>query len=213
MPDPISSLRREYTRGHLDQADLLEDPIEQFQKWFQDALNEKIREANAFALATASSDGAPSARMVLMKSFDQGGLVFATSYESRKAGDISANPKAAALFYWNALERQIRVEGAIEKTSAKESEEIFNSRPAGSRRAARASRQSQPIEDRASLESAAARELEMFPGEEIPRPETWGGYRIRPIRFEFWQGGPNRLHDRFEYRLGEGGWHIQRLQP
>lgn len=192
----------------LDQADLDPDPLRQFESWFAAARDAGARAPEAMALATAAPDGAPSARMVLLKGVDDRGFVFFTSYESRKGGELEANPRAALLFYWEPFGRQVRVEGTVERVTAEESDVYFASRPPGSRAGAAASRQSRPLADRAELERAVA-EL----GDDASRPEWWGGYRVRPERYEFWQHRENRLHDRFLYERDGEAWRILRLNP
>lgn len=210
----ISSLRKEYTQRGLRRADLDCDPITQFSRWFGDALAAEIPDVNAMTLATATRDGAPSSRIVLLKSFDARGFVFFTNYESRKGRELGENPRVALTFYWVALERQIGIQGSVEKTTQEESEEYFKSRPLGSRLGAWASEQSAPIGSRDELERRLATVTEKYAGDEIPLPPHWGGFRIRPSRIEFWQGRPNRLHDRFQYeQTSEGSWHIERLSP
>ena len=192
----------------LDQADLDPDPLRQFESWFAAAREAGMRAPEAMALATATPDGAPSARMVLLKGVDERGFVFFTSYESRKGRELEANPRAALLFYWEPLGRQVRVEGPVERVSAEESEAYFALRPPGSRAGAAASRQSRPLADRAELERAVA-----ALGANPARPEWWGGYRVRPEGYEFWQHRENRLHDRFRYEREGSAWSIQRLYP
>lgn len=192
----------------LDEADLDPDPLRQFESWFAAARDAGLRAPEAMALATATPDGAPSARMVLLKGVDDRGFVFFTSYESRKGRELEANPRAALLFYWEPLGRQVRVEGPVERVSAEESDAYFASRPLGSRAGAAASHQSRPLADRAELERAVA-----ALGDDVARPEWWGGYRVRPERYEFWQHRENRLHDRFLYEREGSAWSIQRLYP
>jgi pyridoxamine 5'-phosphate oxidase len=192
----------------LNEAELDPDPLRQFESWFAAAGEAGLRAPEAMALATATQDGAPSARMVLLKGVDERGFVFFTSYESRKGDELEANPRAALLFYWEPLGRQVRVEGTVERISAEESDAYFASRPLGSRAGAAASRQSRPLADRAELERAVA-----TLGDEIARPEWWGGYRVQPERYEFWQHRENRLHDRFLYERDGEAWSIQRLYP
>ena len=192
----------------LSEADLDQDPLRQFDTWFHAARKAGMRAPEAMALATATPDGAPSARMVLLKGADERGFVFFTSYESRKGSELEANPRAALLFYWEPLGRQVRVEGRVERASAEESDAYFASRAPGSRAGAAASRQSRPLAERSELDRAVA-EL----GDDVPRPEWWGGYRLRPERYEFWQHRENRLHDRFRYEREGSGWRIQRLYP
>lgn len=192
----------------LDEADLDSDPLRQFESWFAAARDAGLGVPEAMALATATPDGAPSARMVLLKGVDERGFVFFTSYESRKGPELEANPRAALLFYWQPLGRQVRVEGPVERVSAEESDAYFASRPPGSRAGAAASHQSQPLADRAELERAVA-----TLGDDVARPEWWGGYRVRPERYEFWQHRENRLHDRFLYERDGSGWAVERLYP
>ncbi|MEZ4927394.1 MAG: pyridoxamine 5'-phosphate oxidase [Saprospiraceae bacterium] len=214
MPTDISKLRQNYSLQTLSVKDILHNPIEQFAKWFQEAMDSQILEPNAFTLATANKEGKPSARTLLLKGFDKEGFVFFTNYESRKAEDMLQNPKAAMLFTWLDLQRQIRIEGDIEKVSQEESEEYFQSRPRGSQIGAWSSPQSQSIESREVLESNQKMMEEKFSGlEKLPVPPFWGGYRVRPNWFEFWQGRESRLHDRIVYALQNGNWEIGRLAP
>jgi pyridoxamine 5'-phosphate oxidase len=192
----------------LDEADLDPDPLRQFESWFAAARDAGLGVPEAMALATATPDGAPSARMVLLKGVDERGFVFFTSYESRKGAELEANPRAALLFYWQPLGRQVRVEGPVVRVSAEDSGAYFASRPPGSRAGAAASHQSRPLADRAELERAVA-----ALGDDVARPEWWGGYRVRPERYEFWQHRENRLHDRFLYERDGEAWSIQRLYP
>jgi pyridoxamine 5'-phosphate oxidase len=192
----------------LTEADLDPDPLRQFESWFAAAREAGLRAPEAMALATATPDGAPSARMVLMKGADERGFVFFTSYESRKGDELEANPRVALLFYWEPLGRQVRVEGSVERVAAEESDAYFASRPPGSRAGAAASRHSRPLADRAQLERTVA-----ALGDDVARPEWWGGYRVRPERYEFWQHRENRLHDRFLYERDGEAWSIRRLYP
>jgi pyridoxamine 5'-phosphate oxidase len=192
----------------LTEADLDPDPLRQFESWFAAARETGLRTPEAMALATATPDGAPSARMVLLKGADERGFVFFTSYESRKGDELEANPRVALLFYWEPLGRQVRVEGTVERVSDEESDAYFASRPPGSRAGAAASRQSRPLADRAQLERTVA-----ALGDDVARPEWWGGYRVRPERYEFWQHRENRLHDRFLYERDGSAWSIRRLHP
>jgi len=212
-PPPIADLRREYARARLDERDVSRDPIAQFAAWFADALAAEVEEPNAMVLATAAADGAPSARVVLLKGFDERGFVFFTDYRSRKAGELEANPRAALVLHWPELERQVRITGGAARTSAEESAAYYHSRPAGSRLGAWVSHQSRPIPSRQALEDGL-REIERrFADGDIPLPPHWGGYRVWPDAIEFWQGRENRLHDRIRYvREGEG-WRVERLQP
>ena len=208
-----SSLRKEYTRAGLDRADLAPDPIVQFHEWFQKVIGADLHEPNAMILATATAEGKPSARTVLLKGYDERGFVFYTNYEGRKAKEIEANPTCALLFYWGELERQVRIEGRASRLSGEESDAYFAGRPRGSRLGAWASEQSRPVEDRGVLEERV-RSLEAeYEGRGIPRPPFWGGYRVEPQEIEFWQGRENRLHDRLVYRREDGAWRVERLQP
>ena len=209
----IAGLRQEYMRERLDEKDVATDPVTQFRAWFDEAVRAELPMVNAMTLATASVDGRPSARMVLLKGLDARGFVFFTDYESRKAQELAATPRAALLFYWIELEREVRIEGVVERTSAKESDGYFASRAVGSRLAALSSRQSAVIADRQTLERAYA-DMETRHREAPPRPDAWGGYRVIPQAIEFWQGRPNRLHDRLLYKkTADGRWQIARLSP
>ncbi len=212
--DHISRLRKEYTRTGLDESDAAPDPIEQFRGWFDDALAADLHEPNAMTLATATPGGRPSARIVLIKGFDERGFIFYTNYGGRKAGELEANPHCALVFYWGELERQVRIEGRVSRISDEESDAYFASRPRGSQLGTWVSEQSRSIENRGALE-LRLRELEReYEGREVPRPPFWGGYRVEPEVLEFWQGRENRLHDRLQYRRSEdGGWRRERLQP
>lgn len=209
----IADLRQEYMRERLDEAGVTRDPIRQFTRWFDEAINARLPMVNAMTLATLSADSRPSARIVLLKEVDESGFVFYTNYESRKGRELADNPRAALLFYWIELEREVRVEGSVVKVTAQESEEYFSSRPLGSRIAANASPQSRVVADRAVLEARYA-EIEKRAGTSPSRPACWGGYRVVPEVIEFWQGRPNRLHDRLQYSLRtDGNWVIERLAP
>jgi pyridoxamine 5'-phosphate oxidase len=210
----FSDLRREYMQRGLHESDLDEDPIRQFQVWFDAAVEAGLPEPDAMTLATASTDGKPSARMVLLKLADERGFVFFTNYESRKGRELADNPRAALVLFWVELERQIRIEGRVEPVTAAESDAYFHSRPLGSQLGAAASHQSRVIPGREELEKRVAELEKQYQGGEIPRPDYWGGYRVVPEVIEFWQGRPNRLHDRLRYRRnGEDRWIIERLSP
>ena len=210
----LSDLRRQYASRSLDRPDLQADPFAQFDLWMREAIETELLEPNAMALATVSSNGAPTVRTVLLKGFDERGLVFYTNYASAKARDLAANSQVACLFQWLPLERQVSVTGRAEKISTAESLKYFLSRPHESQIGAWASRQSQIITTRALLEEKFAEMKNKFRAGEVPLPEFWGGYRVLPHTFEFWQGRPNRLHDRFVYRqTPSDSWHIERLMP
>jgi pyridoxamine 5'-phosphate oxidase len=208
-----SNLRKEYTSAGLDKADVDHDPVVQFQVWFENAIDADLHEPNAMILATATTDGKPSARTVLLKGYDERGFVFYTNYEGRKAGELETNPRCALLFYWGELERQVRVEGAVSRISEQESDEYFASRPRGSQLGAWASQQSRVVEGRCSLEQKLHSLQAEYEDREVPRPPFWGGYRVEPEEIEFWQGRESRLHDRLVYRREDGAWRIERLQP
>jgi pyridoxamine 5'-phosphate oxidase len=209
----LARLRVEYKRAAFSERDAAANPFEQFTRWFDEALAAAVPEPNAMTLATVDEAGRPSARIVLLKSFDARGFVFHTNYDSRKGRELAVNARAALLFFWPELERQVRVEGRIEQVDAAAADAYFASRPRLSRLGAWASPQSAPLPDRAALEAAFAQAEQRFPGEDVTRPPHWGGYRVVPVRFEFWQGRASRLHDRIEYRKDDKGWQIGRLAP
>jgi pyridoxamine 5'-phosphate oxidase len=214
MPPDLTGLRNEYAAHGLRRADLHSDPLQQFGAWFAAALAADIRDVNAMSLATATPDGKPSVRIVLLKGFDERGFAFFTNYDSAKAHELDANPHAALVFYWVQLQRQIRISGAVEKTSREDSAAYFHSRPIGSQLGAWVSKQSEAIDARQVLDARLTEMTERYEKGDIPLPPHWGGYRVKPDRFEFWQGRPNRLHDRFRYsRQADGTWLIDRLAP
>ena len=196
----------------LERSDLDPDPLRQFDAWFREA-RDVVRAPEAMAIATANRSAVPSVRMVLLKDFDERGFVFYTGYGSRKGRELGENPRAALLFYWDPLGRQVRIEGNVTRVTQAESEEYFRSRPRGAQLAALASRQSEVLAQRGELESRYAQLEGEFDGGDVPLPETWGGYRLAPDAYEFWQHRENRMHDRFRYSRGEDGWGIDRLSP
>lgn len=210
----IADIRKDYRLQTLDEAGVAADPIQQFGIWWQEALQSEIVEVNAMTLATANEQGVPSARIVLLKGYDERGFVFFSNYESKKAGDLQANPMASLVFFWKELERQVRISGRVEKVTELESDQYFQSRPEGSRIGAWASPQSTVISSRQVIEEKVEALQVSFEGKEIPRPLHWGGYRVVPSNIEFWQGRSSRLHDRIQYTLqSDDNWVIERLAP
>jgi pyridoxamine 5'-phosphate oxidase len=212
----LADLRQEYMRAGLTEADAHPDPFVQFERWLKDALTAELPLANAMTLATVSPEGGPDARIVLLKGVEDGGFVFFTNYDSRKGRQLASRAEACLVFLWAPLERQVRIDGRVEKVSARESDAYFASRPLGARLSAHASAQSRVVKDRQYLESALQKQKQIH-GNNPPRPPHWGGYRVTPERIEFWQGRENRLHDRLLYRRGQGkitgAWTIERLAP
>lgn len=209
----IQSLRQDYRSAGLAEGDVDKDPIAQFGKWFKEALDAQLFEPNVMTLATADQYGKPSARIMLLKGFDENGFVFYTNYESRKGKIITVNPQAALVFFWPELERQVRIEGVLTKVDEKTSTDYFHSRPKGSQIGALASTQSSIIPNKQVLENRVAQLTEEFKDKEVTRPEHWGGYLVEPTFIEFWQGGSSRLHDRIVYEKIDGAWSIARLAP
>ena len=209
----LAEMREHYTRGGLSEAEAGRDPFALFRTWFDAAVMAQLFEPNALILATVGEGGKPSARAVLLKALDQQGFTSFTNYDSRKGIEFAANPHAAICFLWHPLERQVRIEGVVEKVTAKESDDYFAVRPLGSRLGAWASRQSNVIPNREYLENQHAELMAKYPDGNIPRPEFWGGYRLLPDVFEFWQGRPSRLHDRIRFRKAGAGWIKERLSP
>jgi len=208
----IADLRQEYMRAGLSEAQADADPLRQFERWFEDALRAKLPLANAMTLATVTSSGAPSARIVLLKGVERGGFVFYTNYLSRKGRELERNTKACLLLLWSDLERQVRIDGAVEKVTPADSDAYYATRPLGARLSAWASSQSEKVDSRKVLETAMADAKRRY-GESPPRPPHWGGYRVIPQEIEFWQGRADRLHDRLLYRRKGDNWAIERLSP
>jgi pyridoxamine 5'-phosphate oxidase len=214
MDKNLADLRKDYTLQDLNETDVAPNPFIQFQKWFDEALLAQLLEPNAMTVATATTDGKPSARMVLLKDFDERGFVFFTNYNSHKGQELAENPQAALVFWWAELERQVRICGRVEKVSENDSDRYFQSRPFNSRLGAWASNQSEVIESRIILEQRLQELKAKYENQDIPRPPYWGGLRVIPTEIEFWQGRSSRLHDRILYtRLDDGDWKIQRLSP
>ncbi|MEK0412541.1 MAG: pyridoxamine 5-phosphate oxidase [Bacteroidota bacterium] len=225
MSNAIADIRKDYKLASLEEADVASNPIDQFTRWWNDAVASQIDEVNAMTLATVNTAGAPVARIVLLKGYNPEGFIFFTNYESDKGKNLAQNPNAALVFFWKELERQIRIEGTVQKVSAEESDRYFNSRPASSRIGAWASPQSAVIENRLVIEQNVERYTSIFANDSIERPDHWGGYIVKPTSIEFWQGRSSRLHDRIRYKLETSGynaatdtrtdanWKIERLAP
>jgi pyridoxamine 5'-phosphate oxidase len=215
MTADIAQLRRDDARARLDEADVSHDPFVEFARWFAEAQDAKVPDPNAMTLATSTSDGHPSARIVLLKGVDPQGFVFFTDYRSRKGGELETNPRAALVFWWGELERQVRITGGVSLVSREESERYFRSRPLGSRIGAWASHQSRVIPSRGTLDGDVRQVEARFPDGDVPLPPHWGGFRVVPDTIEFWQGRESRLHDRIRYvrEVGRHGWRIERLSP
>lgn len=209
----ISSIRKDYQLQSLSESDVKQDPIGQFGKWWDEAIASSIDEVNAMTLSTVTAEGKPSARIVLLKGFDERGFVFFTNYESNKGVQLTANPFASLVFFWKELERQVRIEGISEKVNEQESDDYFHSRPIGSQLGACASPQSRVIESRRVIENNLEKLQDQYRDMEIPRPAHWGGYRVVPQAIEFWQGRSSRLHDRIKYTKENQSWKIVRLAP
>lgn len=213
MDPDLASLRNEYSKNRLDRKTVDKDPLLQFRKWLSEAISAEVNEPSAMTLATSGADGKPSARVVLLKDVNETGLTFFTNYESKKGKQLKDNPQAALVFFWPELERQVRIEGKVKKLPGRESDSYFNTRPEGSRIGAWASRQSNMIPSRDYLREEAEKYARRFENLEIPRPSYWGGYILAPLLIEFWQGRPDRLHDRILYTRHAGNWHLGRLSP
>lgn len=213
MNNSIAGIRTDYASETLLETDAEKNPVQQFKKWWDQVRAAEVHEPNAMTLATASSDGVPSARIVLLKDFSEEGFVFYTNYKSHKGVQLQENPKACLVFFWKELERQVRITGLVSKVTAAESDAYFQSRPEGSRLGAAASPQSNVIPNRQWLENEYENRKQEFENGNIPRPQHWGGYAVKPVVVEFWQGRKSRLHDRIQYTLEDGAWKIERLAP
>lgn len=214
MSEKLHNYRKSYERGELSEASVNENPMQQFQKWFYDVKeNEAVEEVNAMTISTIGTDGFPKGRVVLLKKYDEYGFYFYTNYNSEKGKSIAHNNKVSLSFFWPNMERQIIIKGMVEKTSEPDSTNYFHSRPKGSQLGAAVSHQSSVVESRQVLEKNLAKLEKKYENEEVPKPEEWGGFLVKPISLEFWQGRPNRLHDRIRYTLKNDDWVIERLAP
>ena len=213
MPLSIADLRREYSHARLDESSVSAEPVAQFAKWFEEAVAAKVMEPNAMTLATATRAGVPSARIVLLKGVDEKGLVFFTDYRSQKGTELERNPEAALVFHWPELERQVRITGSTERVGKAESESYFRTRPRASRLSAWVSHQGQVVKNRQEIEARVPEVEAKYPGDDIPLPPYWGGFRLTPRTFEFWQGRESRLHDRIHYVRDGERWRLERLSP
>jgi len=209
----VSNFRNEYISKGIQEADLKNNPIDQFEDWFNEAVANKLNEPNVMHLSTVSAEGKPSGRVMLLKGFDERGFIFYTNYDSRKANQLAANSYAAMTFLWLELFKQVRIEGTVQEVTAVESDIYFNSRPRGSQIGAWVSSQSKPLAHREELDTKVAEFEKEFAGKPVPRPDNWGGYCLSPLLMEFWQGRANRLHDRIQYKLERDVWIRQRLSP
>lgn len=209
----LNSIRHDFAKQTLDELDVIDNPIDQFAKWFEEAVGAQVIDPNAMTLCSATKEGKPSARIVLLRNFSENGFVYYSNYNSRKGSEIADNPNCALLFFWPELERQIRIEGIVQKQSSEESDLYFNSRPRESKLGAWTSEQSKIISNREVLNKEYEKISLQYPDENVPRPPHWGGYLLKPSTIEFWQGRPNRLHDRILYRIENNNWKIERLAP
>jgi pyridoxamine 5'-phosphate oxidase len=209
----INTLRHDFSKQTLDESDVNKSPFLQFEKWFKEAVDAHVNEPNAMTVATASTSGMPAARILLLRNFNENGFVFYSNYVSRKGEEIDANPQCALLFFWPELERQVRIEGVLEKQTAEESDIYFNTRPRTSKLGAWTSPQSKVVANRKALDDAYEEMSKQYPTDNVPRPPHWGGYVLKPSSIEFWQGRPSRMHDRILYTLVDSNWKIERLAP